>query len=136
MSSHIMHGDDFTALTVTDTAGAILTVERTDAGDLSAWIAPPGGNDGHSVRLDEADAISLAAYVSAGGRSWLVPVEPDVEKVRDRHGRVWVRSTYEKAPNQWWRGERGASIPHTWHEMLADYGPLTEVKEAEAVTGR
>lgn len=68
------------------------------------------------------------------GRVWSAPTEPDVANVRDRHGRVWVRSEYQKAPNMWWRGEPGAGIPHTWHELLADYGPLTEVVAA-AVNG-
>lgn len=64
MTARLSHGDDFTALTVTDSAGATLTVERTDAGHLSAWIAPPGGSDGHSVVIGEADAICLSAYLT------------------------------------------------------------------------
>ena len=66
VTAHLVHDDTFTALTVTDTARATLNVERTDDGRLSAWIAPPGDNDGHSVAIDEADAISLAAYLAGG----------------------------------------------------------------------
>ncbi len=66
MTARLVHGDTFTALTVTDPAGASLNVERTDDGRLSAWIAPPGGNDGPSVVIDEADAIGLAAYLTGG----------------------------------------------------------------------
>jgi hypothetical protein len=73
VTARVFHGDGFTALTVTDASGACLNVERTDDGNLSAWIAPPGGNDGHSVRLDAADVIALTAYVSADVQGALVP---------------------------------------------------------------
>ncbi len=66
MTSHLVHDDTFTARTGADKAGATLNVERTDDGRLSAWIAPPGGNDGPSVVIDEADAIGLSAYLTAG----------------------------------------------------------------------
>lgn len=66
MTAHLVNGDTFTALTVGDPAGATLNVERTDDGHLSAWIAPPGGSDGHSVVIDEADSISLSAYLTVG----------------------------------------------------------------------
>ena len=66
MTAHLFRGDDFTALTISDQSGATLNVERTDDGTLSAWIAPPGGNDGHSVSLDGPDLTALVAYVSAG----------------------------------------------------------------------
>lgn len=68
MTAHLAHGDTFTALTVADSAGATLNVERTDDGRLSAWIAPPGGNHGYSVVIDEADAVSLSAYLTGRGR--------------------------------------------------------------------
>ncbi|GGM26646.1 hypothetical protein GCM10011608_09360 [Micromonospora sonchi] len=73
MTANLVHGDDFTALTIHDTAGASLNIERTDDGHVSAWIAPPGGNDGPSVQLDEADVAALVAYLSAGTPGALVP---------------------------------------------------------------
>lgn len=72
MTAHLAHGETFTAVTVTDTSGATLNVERTDDGSLSAWIAPPGGSDGRSVRIDDADLISLVAYMSADTQGALV----------------------------------------------------------------
>ncbi|MFI2663216.1 hypothetical protein [Micromonospora carbonacea] len=63
MTSHLVSGDAFTALTIADKAGSTLNVERTDDGQLSAWIAPPGGNDGHSVVLDDADTARLVAFL-------------------------------------------------------------------------
>ncbi|WP_433460728.1 hypothetical protein [Micromonospora sp. CA-248212] len=68
MTAHLVRDDTFTALTVTDPSGATLNVERTDDGRLSGWIAPPGSNDGPSVQLDEADAISLSAFVAPAAR--------------------------------------------------------------------
>lgn len=84
MTAHLVNGDAFTALTVTDTTGATLNVERTDAGHLSAWIAPPGGNDGHSVVIDEADLIGLVAYLSAETSGALVPAT-EVKRWHDRY---------------------------------------------------
>jgi hypothetical protein len=40
-------------ITIRDSRGACLVVERDYDGRPFAWIAPPGGNDGHSVHLDE-----------------------------------------------------------------------------------
>jgi hypothetical protein len=57
-------GRDFTAITITDTNRATLTVERNDDGRMSAWIAEPGFNDGHSVLLDPADAVAVSAYLT------------------------------------------------------------------------
>lgn len=72
MTTHLVHGGDFTALTVADARGATLMVERTDDGRLSAWIAPPGCSDGHSVQIDETDLIALVAYMSADTQGALV----------------------------------------------------------------
>ncbi|MFG1846713.1 hypothetical protein [Micromonospora carbonacea] len=63
MTAHLVNGDTFTALTIADKAGATLNVERTDTGSLSAWIAPPGGNDGVSVVLDDADTAQVVAFL-------------------------------------------------------------------------
>lgn len=80
------------------------------------------------------DALGRQVFpAETAGQVWTVPAEPDMERVRDRHGRVWVRSEYDKAPPMWWLGESGCAIPHTWHELLGGYGPLTEVVPAEVV---
>ncbi|MEU7980520.1 hypothetical protein AB0B63_18550 [Micromonospora sp. NPDC049081] len=52
------------AITITDRDKATLTVERNADGRVSAWIAAPGFNDGHSILLDEADAVSVAAFLT------------------------------------------------------------------------
>jgi hypothetical protein len=72
MTAHLVNGNEFTALTIGTTRGATLNVERADDGQVCAWIAPPGGNDGPSVQLDEADVIALVAYLSAGTPGALV----------------------------------------------------------------
>ncbi len=64
MTATLGHGREFTALTITDRDRATLTVERTDDGRVSAWIAAPGFNDGHSILLDADDAVSLAAFLT------------------------------------------------------------------------
>lgn len=84
MTAHLVNGEAFTALTVTDTTGATLNVERTDDGNLSAWIAPPNDNDGHSVRLSEADLIGLVAYLSADTSGALVPAS-EAKRWHDRY---------------------------------------------------
>ncbi|QKW15329.1 hypothetical protein [Verrucosispora sp. NA02020] len=86
MSVNLVNGDTFTAITIHDTRGATLNIERTDDGRLSVWIAPPGGNDGPSVQLDEADVIAVVAYLSAGRPGALVPAaELAAEKANAKH---------------------------------------------------
>ncbi|MEU3452110.1 hypothetical protein ABZ671_00505 [Micromonospora sp. NPDC006766] len=53
-------------LTVRDGRGASLVLERDDDGSLSAWIAPPGGNDGPSVFLDKETRAQVAAFLTEG----------------------------------------------------------------------
>ena len=130
MTAHTVTGDDFTALTVTDDRGATLNVERTDDGRMSAWIAPPGGNDGCSVRLDFPDAVSVAAYLSAGVRSWSLPAEPNVDRLYDRNGQVYVR-TVSDGLHLWWEGEPGADRPMSWPVLLGHAGELHTTNPVE-----
>lgn len=55
-------------LTVSDSAGNCLVVERWENGAVSAWIAPTGDIDGPSVALSEDARRRVAAYLLEGLR--------------------------------------------------------------------
>lgn len=66
MTTQPITGPGFTALTVrSSSSGATLNIERTDDGQVSVWVAPPGGNDGYSVLLDGPDLTAVVAFMSA-----------------------------------------------------------------------
>jgi hypothetical protein len=76
-------------ITIRDTRGASLVLERGDDGQVFAWIAPPGGNDGHSVGLDANALAQIAAFL---GFATKPVVDFDGESVwLDPHNQVqWV----------------------------------------------
>ncbi|MFG1659033.1 hypothetical protein ACGFIY_21125 [Micromonospora chersina] len=132
MITHIARRDGFDGLTIRDERGSSLVIERT-SDKTQVWIAPPGENDGPGVAVSDPDRQTIADFLTDNrdaSRTWYATPEPNVDAVRDRFRRVWVRSTYATGPNLWWQGERGAGRPVTWHELLGDCGPLTEVVEA------
>ena len=60
----VVYDDD--GLTIRDSRGASLVVERWDGGELQVWIAPPGDCDGPSVQLTPDDRRRVAAYLLDG----------------------------------------------------------------------
>ncbi|WP_328344890.1 hypothetical protein [Micromonospora sp. NBC_00421] len=91
MTATLGQGRDFTAITITDTNRATLTVERNDDGRMSAWIAEPGGNDGHSVLLDEVDAVSVSAYLAGRNTdpmAWLTASRQQAATYANEIGRL------------------------------------------------
>ena len=59
-----VYDDD--GLTVRDERGASLVVERWNEGQILAWIAPPGQDDGPAVQLSPEDRRRVAAYLLDG----------------------------------------------------------------------
>lgn len=136
MITHIARREGFDGLAIRDERGSSLVIERT-AEQTQVWIAPPGENDGPGVTVSDPDRKTVADFLTAersASKTWYATPEPEVAAVRDRFGRVWVRSTYETGPNLWRQGERGAGRPVTWHTLLGEFGPLIEA--VEAVTAR
>lgn len=129
MSAHTVIEFDFAGLTVRDERGAHLTIERTDDGRVSAWIARPGTSDGYSVVLSDADRQQVARFLTvqpAGSRSWLAVPEPDINRVRGgTSGGVWQRT--ERWGKSMWVSDLDAGLPREWHELLAVEGTLHEV---------
>lgn len=56
--------EDF--LTVTDSLGASISLERDLDGVVTAWIARPGENDGYPVLLGEVACERVAAFLLGG----------------------------------------------------------------------
>ncbi|MEU7170368.1 hypothetical protein ABZ949_02605 [Micromonospora tulbaghiae] len=105
-----------------------------------AWaeiMETDGSANAQASRLiDLHEAVIHYRAASAGeARSWSLPAEPNVDRLRDRHNRLWVRARYTNGPDLWWQGEPGNGLPCLWMELLSD-GPLTDAANTAEVNAR
>ncbi|MFJ1539346.1 hypothetical protein ACIODS_12455 [Micromonospora chalcea] len=103
-----------------------LTEAATEA---ARWASIRPGEAGQALEA-LCDAVSRTAVVEGGSRSWSLPAEPNVDRLRDRHNRLWVRARYTNGPDLWWQGEPGNGLPCLWMELLSD-GPLTDASNEQ-----